>query len=361
MQWKRTLGVIVTAWTGLVGCSSPDLEARASGPETIGRASGAEAVRSPREAREGGGEVSASWLSRPEQPEELGWVAWSRDWDGAVAESRASGKPMLVLFDEVPGCHTVLTYGRGVLSHPLVVEAAETLFVPVVVYNNVQGRDAELLRSFGEPSWNNPVVRIIDADREALAPRLAGDYSVGGLAEAMVEALRGDAPRWLALLVEESTARRDGTARQVFSMYCFWSGEAGLGGIDGVVETRPGFAGGREVVEVTYDPDAITRDALIREADGVGRAMGAEAVRASDKDDKYNLAHTSWRHVPMTPLQASRANALVARRQDPAALFSPRQRWLHARSARGSGEGWPVHLGRGGLRAAFDEVAAVAR
>ena len=31
--------------------------------------------------------------------------------------SRGSGKPMLVLFDEVPGCHTVLTYGRGVLSH----------------------------------------------------------------------------------------------------------------------------------------------------------------------------------------------------------------------------------------------------
>ena len=39
-----------------------------------------------------------------------------------------------------------------------------------------------------------------------------------------------------------------------FSMYCYWTGEATLGRVDGVVASRIGHWGGHEVVQVDYDP-----------------------------------------------------------------------------------------------------------
>ncbi len=69
-------------------------------------------------------------------PRELGDVRWSRDIESAFAESAASGRPVLILFDEVPGCSTCVGYGQTVLADPRIVEAAETLFVPLAIYNN---------------------------------------------------------------------------------------------------------------------------------------------------------------------------------------------------------------------------------
>ena len=39
----------------------------------------------------------------PQQPKELGAVAWMRDFDQAQAAAAKQGRPMLVLFQEVPG------------------------------------------------------------------------------------------------------------------------------------------------------------------------------------------------------------------------------------------------------------------
>ena len=39
----------------------------------------------------------------PAAPPELGKVEWSRDLDAAYAESSKSGRPVLLLFQEVPG------------------------------------------------------------------------------------------------------------------------------------------------------------------------------------------------------------------------------------------------------------------
>ena len=56
-----------------------------------------------------------------------------------------------------------LIWGTGVvLSHLLLVEAIETAFEPMFVYNNKSGKDAEILRRYDEPAWNNPVVRFLD-------------------------------------------------------------------------------------------------------------------------------------------------------------------------------------------------------
>jgi hypothetical protein len=292
-------------------------------------------------------------------PQELGDVSWLRNFDEALSRAKSTGKPVLILFDEVPGCQTCVHYGQDVLSHPLLVEAAETEFVPVAIYNNIGGHDREILERYGEPTWNNPVVRIVDAAGKPLVPRLNGDYSKHGLAKAMIAALAKAgraAPPYLALLEEEL---RPDVERAVFSMYCFWTGEACLGDVEGVVGTRTGFAGGKEVVEVVFDPRRISRDALLQIAEQrrCGQSESARSIRPSQKDDKYQLRHTAWAYVPMTELQASRANSLIGRGADPSALFSPRQRAIHRAAGQKPQAGWTIAIGAADLRAAFSAAA----
>src|SRR6185503_3528571 len=86
-----------------------------------------------------GAEVRAS-----DAPPELGRVHFERDFERASMTAREQKKPMFLLFQEIPGCATCKGFGAGPLSHPLLVEAIETLFVPVVVHNNASGADAEL-------------------------------------------------------------------------------------------------------------------------------------------------------------------------------------------------------------------------
>jgi len=142
---------------------------------------------------------AGSWAEAA-RPRELGDVAWIRDHDAARAESKASGRPLLILFDEVPGCERCVSYGETVLSDEALVQAIEAAFVPLAIYNNRGGADRATLEAYGEPAWNNPVVRIVDADGRALAPRHAGDYTVRGLARRMATALeRAGRPQPTAL------------------------------------------------------------------------------------------------------------------------------------------------------------------
>lgn len=283
-------------------------------------------------------------------------MAWLRSFDRAVERSKATKKPILILFDEVPGCQTCVRYGQVVLSDPLLVDAAESEFVPLAIYNNIGGHDREILSRFREPTWNNPVVRIVDAGGKPLAPRLSGDYSKGALVANMVTALdraKRAVPGYLSILAEELGVRR--TEKAIYSMFCFWTGEVCLGDVDGVVSTQTGFKGGKEVVEVTFDPSRISREALngVAEKRQCGRVEAVGGLRASEKDDKYQLRHTAWRFVPMTALQASRANAMIGRRQDPRGLFSPRQIAIYEAARKRPDGPWPVALGADDLKEAF--------
>lgn len=153
------------------------------------------------------------------QPVEQGAVSWYRDFDAAQKEAQRSGRPLLVLFQEVPGCSTCRSYGTDVLSDPIVVEAAETLFVPACVHNNTKDdADAEAREAFEEPAWNNPVVRIVDADRHDLVPRIAERWSVEALATAMVTALGERTPRWLRLYADEQRLRAGQVDVATFAM-----------------------------------------------------------------------------------------------------------------------------------------------
>ena len=269
-------------------------------------------------------------LSRdPGNPVELGHVNWLRSYESALAKSKAEGKPILILFQEIPGCATCRTYGSEVLTRPLIVEAIETHFIPLAIYNNKGGADAEVLKRYNEPAWNNPVVRIVDQKGTDILPRLNGNYSAAGLAETMVSALiktSGKAPVYLQLLADELSAKKRGTATITYSMHCFWSGEALFGALNGVVKTTAGFQDGKEVVKVEYDPSIISKAQLEKAAQSLHCKIPANGSFRNDATPKYYLAHHTYKNIDMLEIQKCRVNSAIAEGQDPSVYLSPRQR-----------------------------------
>jgi len=292
-------------------------------------------------------------LKLADPPEELGQVGWIRDFDKGLDKAAVANKPIFLLFQEVPGCMTCQRYGQQVLSHPLIVDAIETYFVPVAIFNNKGGKDAQVLDYYNEPSWNNPVVRIVDHNKLDIMPRLSGNYTPFGVVQQIVFTLerRGEkVPAYLELLYQELKAKAAGTEQATLSMYCFWTGEKQYGQLDGVVDTKAGFMDGREVVQVTYDPAAISFEEVVRngkqarcadrvyahdeaqaEAATTVVADGAVSKKSSfrlDRQPKYYLSKTHYRAVPMTATQAARANALIGSGRSPERVLSPRQNAL---------------------------------
>jgi hypothetical protein len=130
------------------------------------------------------------WTSIPQQQAELGHVNWSRSYSEAKTAAAKSDNPIFILFQEVPGCSTCVNYGQNILTHPHIVEAIETYFTPLVIFNNKRGTDAAILSKFKEPAWNNPVVRIIDyATEKDLTKRLNGRYDIEGLIETIMNGI----------------------------------------------------------------------------------------------------------------------------------------------------------------------------
>jgi hypothetical protein len=109
------------------------------------------------------------------------------------------------------------------LSHPLVIEAAETDFVPTCIYNNTDGdTDAAVRLAYEEPAWRYPVVRIVDEAGTSLMPRVADQWHLAGLTGAMTRGLaaaKRPVPRYLDLLEEEASARHAGLETAVFGMW----------------------------------------------------------------------------------------------------------------------------------------------
>jgi thioredoxin-related protein len=264
-----------------------------------------------------------------DQPTELGKVSWLRDYDAALAEAKRTDKPVLILFQEVPGCSTCQQYGNVTLSHPLMVEAIENEFVPLAIFNNKKGNDAKVLAKYGEPAWNNPVVRIVDAQGKDIVDRLAGNYTPKGLFTAMTLAqltTNRTIPGYLEVLGLELTAA-ERAEEATFQMYCFWSGEHHLGNHAGVLTTEPGFMNGHEVVRVKYDPAKVSPTELASYAIGknIKPAQPAAGYRIAEKDHYYQIKKTDYAYLPLTEVQKTKLNAAVGRGKDLNDYLSPRQ------------------------------------
>ena len=200
-------------------------------------------------------------------PIEVGKVGWGRDFEAALDASRRSHKPVLVLFQEVPGCSGCQQFGREVLSEPLLVEAIEDLFEPVLVVNNREGKDAEILKKYQEPAWNYQVIRFLDGNGKDIIPRKDQVNHLSEIADRMIATLdKADRriPKYLTTLTAPSKGKKRSIA--AFSQHCFWTGEYRLGKIDGVLETEAGFLDGREVTLVHFDENKISLEELAKQA-----------------------------------------------------------------------------------------------
>ncbi|MEM1107904.1 MAG: VPGUxxT family thioredoxin-like (seleno)protein, type 2 [Planctomycetota bacterium] len=304
----------------------------------------------PQALAEAGVEVSPA---AADNPIEVGYVTWGRDLDAAYARSAASGKPVLVLFQEVPGCHGCWEFGKNVLRDPLLVEAIEDEFEPVLVFNNQGGEDRRLLNAFSEPAWNYQVIRFLDAEGNDIIPRQDRVWTLGGVASRMIETLEvaeRPVPRYLEALSLEQQADRHATG--AFSMFCYWTGEVSLGQLDGVVATEAGWLDGREVTHVTYVPEIISADQLAEQARtarcaadkayspapgndrparlgglAVGELRGYREARASDQNRQLTGYETLLTAPGLTEMQTTKLNAFI--RTNPAEALS----WLSPRQA----------------------------
>ncbi|MCU0704800.1 MAG: hypothetical protein MUF18_12550 [Fimbriiglobus sp.] len=238
----------------------------------------------------------------------------------------------------------------------MIVAAASAEFVPVAVYNNVKGKDADVLKAFAEPTWNNPVMRFLGADEKDLIPRkdevFHGGVVLARMAESLEKAKR-PVPAYLKLGVAEFAPKK--TEIAVFAMYCYWEGEAKLGALDGVVFTRIGELNKAEVVEVTFDPAVIDYKKLVEKAKELDcthtvfartdtQAKTAKEVVAekkvvrSDKEidattqQQYHLAqHLRYHYLPLTMAQATKVNAALANGKSPDEFLSPLQLAIYTR------------------------------
>lgn len=286
-------------------------------------------------------------------PIELGRASWQRDLPSALNQSKESDKSVFLLFQEVPGCATCSVYGRQILSHPLIVEVIEDLFIPVLIYNNRPGIDSKILKTYNEPAWNNPVVRYLDADGMDIIPRRTSVWTVDGTVRQMAQALKvkgRNVPVYLERLKYDNSEVK--TEKSTFGMHCFWTGEIRLGHLEGVLNTRAGWVGANEVVEVSYDPEVISFEMLAREARAMNCAItiythtnaqnkivqeiaGQQskvldnlARNARPSDQKYALKQTLYRYLPLTPYQLTKVNGALGASKSPKRWLSPRQKKL---------------------------------
>jgi len=174
-----------------------------------------------------------------------------------------------------------------VLAQPLIVEALEDNFVPVAIYNNTGGKDKQILRQFKEPAWNYQVMRFLDSSLTDVLPRKDKVWTVNGTAKRLAAALEKsgkEVPSYLEnVLIPESDR---GSNYAAFAMYCFWTGEAKLGSLDGVIATEAGFFDGHEVVVVRFDDDKIDLLDLVAEAE---KFDCASAVYLSTDEDRKKV------------------------------------------------------------------------
>ncbi len=258
---------------------------------------------------------------------ELGMVHWQRDFDAGLATAQQTGKPVFLLFQEIPGCDTCTGFGKHVLAHPLLVAAIEQCFVPIAVRNNVDGQEQVVREQFEEPAWNNPVVRFVDAAGKDVLPRKDGIWGAHGIASRMVATLQAQkrpVPGYLLVARDESDAKVE---HAVFQMHCFWEGEAVLGALDGVIATRSAFVEGAEVVEVTFRPSVVTKAELSEaaQAKSCQPVTGGELKPAPASDQQHALGGTPYAKLELTPMQRTKVHSALTLGTDPKVWLLPAQ------------------------------------
>lgn len=259
---------------------------------------------------------------------ELGNVNWLREYESALQIAKLHNKPIVLLFQEVPGCAGCVNFGHDVLEHPLLVELIEDQFVPLAIFNNHPGKDAEILGKFNETAWNYPVVYVLDEGGNPIVPKLTNRYDPDGLFEKLCAALSVlgiDLPEYAKLLRDDLIVEYGLAKTVTFETPCFWSGETSLAGLKGVLTTLAGWIGGEEVVRVEFDPERVIVEQLERFASTEGFKRTNKSGFRVDKTPQYYVSKTDFAHIPLSPVQRTKINLAIPYRNQPERFLSPRQ------------------------------------
>ena len=197
-------------------------------------------------------------------------------------------------------------------------------------------------------------MRFLDSELKDVLPRKDKVWTINGTAKRLASALKKsgkDVPSYLTnVLIPESDRENKYAA---FAMYCFWTGEAKLGSLDGVIATEAGFYDGHEVVVVKYDEDTIKLLDLVAEAEKfecasavylptkIDRDLVANKTRlknvklfdskkgyrkAPQADQKKQLSKvTGLEDLNLTPMQWTKLNSSRVSGQSFESWLSPRQ------------------------------------
>jgi hypothetical protein len=279
----------------------------------------------------------------------------------ALNESRTTHRPVLIVQAEIPGDTEA---GRKIFSHPLIVEAAYSLFT--TVFNKDEDYSCSASRSASGKSRRTRVGFFDELGKEIGQSLSADMLTRAGIAEAMIATLercQQPVPKYLLLLYDAERGRiKPGPVglpvpcyhRAVFGMDDSTLGEVEFAGLEGVISTRAGFVSRQKVVEVIYDWGRLCFGSVIHYAlkrkigdiiyyqtndERIAALIEIERVKESskvteflgtiqlDKDPKRALRKSPLQFVPLTDLQATRANRLahLHRFDEAMHLLSPRQ------------------------------------
>lgn len=382
-SFRRPLAVSSTTVTGELSASNFLMQsARFVSRESISRETDETPLNSPVSSPMPPPLFQCSYqLRRNQYFKELGYMQFDCQ---TVAEAQplalASGKPVLAIETRIPGDSDA---GTTIFSHPLVVEACQSLFISVVHSIGEEEEEEQRRASMGKgavlvqraPSGKPCRTKLVFLDPRNgafLAEPLYGDkLTLACLAWTMVHvqeqwSSRSMVPKYLSLLCEEEMGKVDmnlGSEKgprqkdyhALFATEDSASCEVEFACLDGVFATRAVFIAGRRGVEISYDSTRVAYCSLVRHAlkrdmatvvyfktNDEKRAAEVEIARieqssvglekfeggtTSDYIPKRALRKTPLRFVPMLDIQATRANRLVhlGRFDEAMHLLSPRQ------------------------------------
>jgi len=95
--------------------------------------------------------------------------------------------------------------------------------------------------------------------------------------------------------------------------------------------TEAGFMNGHEVVKVTYDKNEVRAKELASYASTASCAQIEEdnSYRSSEKDLAYQLQHSDYKYLPLTPYQRTKINSALGAGKAAEDYLSPQQKkWL---------------------------------
>lgn len=260
---------------------------------------------------------------------ELGKVSWLRDYNEALEQSELTKKPILLFFQEIPGCSTCVNFGRDVLSHPLMVELIENEFVPVAIFNNKPGKDSDILALYNEPSWNNPVAHFVDDKGCDIIPKLANNYQPLSMYNKLIEVLTKLGiliPNYAMLLGEDLKMKYGNLKTTIYETPCFWSGETSLALHPAVKYTEAGKIGIAEVVKVYFDNSQVSLAELNNFANEEGFfQIDKHEHYIVDSSPQYYISKSLFSSLPLSKAQRTQINVAIPYKKQPTAYLSPKQ------------------------------------